>query len=72
MLLNDNDVETVVLLVDKRVDGRINNDLDVEEIENVGGRATYPEIMNYVKEKYGYSISSLYKAQIRDKVILIK
>ena len=40
---------TVVLLVDKRVDGCINIDLDVEEIENGGGRATYSEIMNYTE-----------------------
>ena len=43
-LINENDVETVVLLGDKKVDGHINIDLDVEKLENKGGRATYPEI----------------------------
>ena len=67
-----NDVETVVLLGDKRVDGHINIDLDVEKLESKGGRATYAEIKDYVKEKYGLSISSLYIAQIKDKVGLDK
>ena len=43
-MLNENDVETVVLLCDKRVDGNINIDLDVEKLESKGGRATYIEI----------------------------
>ena len=43
-----NDVETVVLLGDKRVDGHINIDLDVEKLESKGGRATYAEIKDYV------------------------
>ena len=68
MLLNENYVETVVLLSDKRVDGHIDIDLDVEKLESKGGRATYAEIKDYVKGKYGYSISSLYIAQIKDKV----
>ena len=62
-LINENDFETVVLLGDKKVDGHINIDLDVEKPENKGGRATYAEIKAYVKEKYGYSVSSLYIAQ---------
>lgn len=65
-------VETVVLLGDKRVDGHIKIDVDVEKLDNTGGRATYAEIKDYVKEKYGYSISSLYIAQIKDKVGLEK
>ena len=72
MLPKENDVETVVLLSDKRVDGHIDIDLDVEKLESKGGRATYAEIKDYVKGKYGYSISSLYIAQIKDKVGLDK
>ena len=34
MLLNENYVETVVLLSDKRVDGHIDIDLDVEKLES--------------------------------------
>lgn len=46
--------------------------MDVEKLESKGGRATYAEIKDYVKEKYGLSISSLYIAQIKDKVGLDK
>ncbi|MBP5275625.1 MAG: 23S rRNA (uracil(1939)-C(5))-methyltransferase RlmD [Lachnospiraceae bacterium] len=65
-------VETVVLLGDKRVDGHIKIDVDVEKLDNTGGRATYAEIKDYIKEKYGYSISSLYIAQMKDKAGLDK
>lgn len=65
-------VETVCLLSRQRVDGHINIDLDVEKLESTGGRATYAEIKEYVKEKYGLSVSSLYIAQIKDKVGLDK
>ena len=71
-MFTENDVETVVLLGDKRVDGHIKIDVDVEKLDNTGGRATYAEIKDYVKEKYGLSISSLYIAQIKDKVGLDK
>ena len=43
-------VETVVLLSDKKVDGHINIDLDVEKLESKGGTATYAEIKAYVEE----------------------
>ena len=65
-------VETVCLLSRQKVDGHIDIDLDVEKLESKGGRATYAEIKDYVKEKYGYSISSLYIAQMKDKVGLEK
>ena len=47
-------------------------DVAVEKLDNTGGRATYAEIKDYIKEKYGYSISSLYIAQMKDKVGLEK
>ncbi len=65
-------VETVVVLRGQNVDGHINIDLDVEKLKSTGGRATYAEIKDYVKEKYGYSISSLYIAQMKDKAGLEK
>ena len=65
-------VETVVLLGREKVDGYISVDLDVEKLEGNGGTATYTEIKNYVKEKYGFSVSSLYIAQIKDKAGLQK
>ena len=61
-------VETVVLLSDKKVDGHISIDLDVEKLESKSGTATYAEIKAYIKEKYGLSDSSLYIGQIKDKV----
>ena len=64
--------ETVVLLSDKKVDGHINIDLDVEKLKSKGGTATYTEIKAYIKEKYGLSVSSLYIAQIKEKVGLDK
>ena len=35
-------------------------------------QATYPKIKAYVKEKYGFNVSSLYIAQIKDKCGLDK
>ena len=37
MLLNENDVETVVLLRGEKVDGYIQVDLDIEELEDKSG-----------------------------------
>ena len=65
-------VETVCLLSRQKVDGHIDIDLDVEKLESTGGRATYAEIKEYVKDKYGYSIPSLYIAQVKEKVGLEK
>ena len=61
-------VETVVLLGDKRVDGHINIDLDVEKLEGKGGTATYAEIKAYIDKKHGLKVSNLYIAQIKDKL----
>ena len=65
-------METVVLLGREKVDEYISEDLDVEKLEGKGGTATYTEIKDYVKKKYGFSVSSLYIAQIKDKVGLQK
>ena len=45
-------METVVVLRGQNVDGHIDIDLDVEKLKSTGGRATYAEIKDYVKEKY--------------------
>ena len=60
-------METVVLLSDKKVDGHINIDLDVEKLVSKSGTATYPEIKAYVEEKHGLKVSSFYIGQIKDK-----
>ena len=65
-------IETVVLLSREKVDGHINIDLDVEKLESKSGTATYPEIKDYVEKKHGLNVSSLYIAQIKNKVGLAK
>ncbi len=52
--------ETVVVLRDKKVDGHINVDLDVVKLGLKSKEATYSEIKSYIKEKYGFEVSSLY------------
>ena len=65
-------VETVVILSREKVDGHINIDLDIEKLESKSGTATYPEIKDYVEKKHGLNVSSLYIAQIKNKVGLEK
>ena len=60
--------ETVVLLSRKKVNDRINFDINVEALpDRVSKTATYAEIKAYVLEHYGFKVSSLYIAQIKDK-----
>ena len=61
-------VETIVLLGREKVDGYIDIDLDTSKIEGRTGTATYPQIKDYIMEKYGFKVSSLYIGQIKDKV----
>ena len=61
-------METVVVLRDKKVDGHISIDLDVEKLGIQDKKATYDEIKAYVSEKYGYKIPSLYIAQVKGKL----
>ena len=60
--------ETVVLLSRKKVNDRINFDINIEALpDRVSKTATYAEIKAYVLEHYGLKVSSLYIAQIKDK-----
>lgn len=59
--------ETVVLLSDKKVDGHISIDLDIEKLKSNGGTATHEEFMAYVKEKYGLNVSNFHIGQIKNK-----
>ena len=61
-------VETVVLLRGEKVDGHVEIDLDVDKPGRKSGTATYAEIKAYVEEKYGFKVSTLYIAQMKDKV----
>ena len=61
-------VETVVCLSRKKVNDRINFDINIEALpDRVSKTATYAEIKAYVLEHYGLKVSSLYIAQIKDK-----
>ena len=61
-------VETVVLLRGEKVDGHVEIDLDVDKPGRKSGTATYAEIKAYIEEKYGFKVSTLYIAQMKDKV----
>jgi len=61
-------VETVILLSRKDVYERIKFDVNVEDLQGrASSTATYSEIKEYILEKYGLKVSSLYIAQIKDK-----
>ena len=65
-------LETVVLLRGEKVDGYVDVDLDVEKLEGKSGTATYKEIKEYIDEKNCFKVSTLFIAQIKNKVGLDK
>ena len=74
MLLNENDVETCVLL--GRESGQ---DVKYEYIDYVPkenplkcNKATYSEIKEWIEENYGLKVSSLYIGQVKDMCGLSK
>ena len=62
-------METVALLskldVDKHID--IETDLDELDLTSAESKATYKQIQNYVLEKFGFKVSTLYIAQVKKK-----
>ncbi len=61
-------VETVCLLVLRNPVTHINIDVDVEEmVQDKRGLATYGQIKEYVLERSGLKVSSLYIAQVKQK-----
>lgn len=62
-------VETVVKLVRKTPDAYIDITVDMDELDLTASeeKATYQEIKEYIKEKYGVKVSSLYIAQTKQK-----
>ena len=60
-------METVGLLRGVKTNSHINVDLDVEKLGIHDNKATYDEIKAYVSEKYGYKVSSLYIAQVKER-----
>lgn len=61
-------IETVCLLVLRNPVTHINIDVDVEEmVQDKRGLATYGQIKDYVLERSGLKVSSLYIAQVKQK-----
>ncbi len=67
-------VETVVLLSKLYPDDRIEVDLDLDELDITAAesKATYEEIKAYIRDKYGFKVSSLYIAQTKTKCGIIE
>ena len=51
--------------VDKHIDVEIK--LDELDLTSAESKATYKEIQNYVLEKFGFKVSTLYIAQVKKK-----
>ena len=67
------DVEAVCLLVLRNPVTHINIDVDVEEmVQDKRGLATYGQIKDYVLERSGLKVSSLYIAQVKQKCGIIE
>lgn len=66
---NDKHVETVVQLSQQKPDDVIEVELDLDELDITASetKATYQEIKEYVSEKYGFKVSTLYVAQVKQK-----
>ncbi len=62
-------VETVVQLVRKTPDAYIDITVDMDELDLTASEAktTYQDIKDYILEKYGVKVSSLYIAQVKEK-----
>ena len=63
-------VETVVQLSQRKPDDviRVGLDLDELDITSAESKATYPELKDYIRGKYGFKVSSLYIAQVKRKL----
>ncbi len=74
MFPHTNHVETVVLLSQRRPDTHIDIKLDLSEFDVTAAetKATYQEIKDYVLEKYGLKVSTLYISQVKAKCGIIE
>lgn len=69
-LLNENTVETVVLLSKGEIDSKkVRVEFSLEDVDMSGFQkgATYEQIKAYVLEKHGLKVSSLYISQVKRK-----
>ena len=64
----------MVLLSQRRADEYINIKLDLTELDITAAetKATYQEIKDYVLEKFGLKVSSLYISQVKTKCGIIE
>ena len=67
-------VETVVLLSQRRPDTHIDIKFDLSELDITSAetKATYQEIKDYVLDKHGLKVSSLYISQVKAKCGIIE
>ena len=67
-------VETVVLLSQRRPDTHIDIKLDLSELDVTAAetKATYQEIKDYVLDKHGLKVSTLYISQVKAKCGIIE
>lgn len=71
---NTSHVETVVLLSQRRADEHIDIKLNLSELDITAAetKATYKKIKDYVFEKYGFKVSTLYISQVKTKCGIIE
>lgn len=74
MFPNTVHVETVAKLVRKNPDAYIDITVDMDELDLTASeaKATYQEIKDYIFEKHGVKVSSLYIARIKEKYGIIE
>ena len=67
-------VETVMLLSQQKPDDTVHIGLDMDEtqVTKAESKATYAQIQAYVEEKYGFKVSTLYIAQVKQKFGIIE
>ena len=68
-MLNETTVETVVLLSQQKPDDHIEIEINLDEIDATSAetKATYKEIQDWVQEKYGFHVTNLNIAQVKQK-----
>ena len=73
-LLNEKTVETVILLSWKKPDAIIEIDLEMSELDltKAEAKATYEEIKQYILDKFGIKVSTLYISQVKRDYGLIE
>ena len=66
---NDEYVETIVLLSKLDSKNYISVELPMDDMDltSAESKATYKQIQNYVLEKFGFKVSTLYIAQVKKK-----